>query len=290
MIVTHDGIFHADEVTAIALLQVWDMVANAEIIRTRNMDIIANADMTIDVGGIYDGVSKFDHHQTDYAGELSSAGMIWEYLGVSDNYPTISQLIREVDEQDTGAKRQEQHHYCNIISSYNADDIYGGEQGAAFNDAVAFAAKYLAALKKREDREKMLREIADCTAIKTVGENEGDPDFDMLDDSEYWSITGEYRYAGIRVARIPKGIRFVPVEYFIDRCELVIQWDEGQGCWSVQTVPLKKGEFGAKLKLLNSKNAIFVHKAGFIGKYPDGGEICVTVQDGGLCPTICIEM
>lgn len=288
-VVTHNGIFHADEVTAIALLQVWD-VFNGEVVRTRDAGIIESADMAIDVGGMYDGESRFDHHQVSYTGELSSAGMIWEHIGLTSQYHSISNLVEEVDAQDTGAKRQEANHYCNIVSSFNTDDIYGSEQDAAFHDAVAFAARYLLALKKQEDNRRVLQQIADATTVETVGKNKGDPDFDMLDDDEYWHITGEYRYAGISVAKIPKGAEFVPTEYFVGRCDLIVQWDVGQNCWSVQTVPLKKGEFGAKLKLLESKNALFVHKAGFIGKYPDGSEVCVTVKDGGLCPTICINM
>ena len=78
---THDGTFHADEVTACALLLLFDLVDINKIIRTRQLDQLVKCEYVCDVGGIYNPEMKlFDHHQADYQGPLSSAGMILLHL------------------------------------------------------------------------------------------------------------------------------------------------------------------------------------------------------------------
>lgn len=78
---THDGSFHADEVTACALLLVFGLIDKNKIVRTRDVAKLEKCEYVCDVGGIYNPSHKrFDHHQREYAGEFSSAGMIWRYL------------------------------------------------------------------------------------------------------------------------------------------------------------------------------------------------------------------
>jgi uncharacterized UPF0160 family protein len=66
-VVTHNGIFHADEVFAIALLCRFDYVS--EIIRTRDSSVIEEAlnnqnTIVVDCGGQYNPlIMNFDHHQ-----------------------------------------------------------------------------------------------------------------------------------------------------------------------------------------------------------------------------------
>ena len=78
---THDGSFHADEVTACALLLVFDLIDFNSIVRSRDPEVLQSCEYVCDVGGIYDPAKKrFDHHQISYDGDLSSAGMILMYL------------------------------------------------------------------------------------------------------------------------------------------------------------------------------------------------------------------
>lgn len=78
---THDGSFHADEVTACALLLLFDLIDKEEIVRSRNLKELSSCEYVCDVGGVYEPkVKRFDHHQLDYNGSLSSAGMILKYL------------------------------------------------------------------------------------------------------------------------------------------------------------------------------------------------------------------
>ena len=61
---THDGTFHCDEVLACSLLKMLPEYKDAEIVRSRKPEILADCDIVVDVGGIYDeSKNRFDHHQ-----------------------------------------------------------------------------------------------------------------------------------------------------------------------------------------------------------------------------------
>jgi uncharacterized UPF0160 family protein len=106
---THDGSFHADEVTACALLLVFNRIDRDKVIRSRDLDLLDTCEYVCDVGGIYNPEYKrFDHHQVGYKGELSSAGMVVLYLksqGDIDEklYEFLNRsLIWGVDAHDNG--------------------------------------------------------------------------------------------------------------------------------------------------------------------------------------------
>lgn len=106
---THDGRFHADEVTACALLILFDQIDRDKIRRTRDPAILNTCEYVCDVGGLYDPqVKMFDHHQVDYKGTLSSAGMVLAFLRdhrvISyDLYHHLNEeLIYGVDSYDNG--------------------------------------------------------------------------------------------------------------------------------------------------------------------------------------------
>lgn len=87
-IVTHNGTFHTDDLFAVTVIIMTLRDAPYEIIRTRNQDIIDNADFVIDVGSVYDEAkNRFDHHQEGGAGErvngipYSSLGLVWKKFG-----------------------------------------------------------------------------------------------------------------------------------------------------------------------------------------------------------------
>lgn len=82
---THSGGFHADEVTACALLLLFNLIDRDKIVRSRDPEVLGKCEYVCDVGGEYDPArKKFDHHQADYTGPLSSAGMILKYLYETD--------------------------------------------------------------------------------------------------------------------------------------------------------------------------------------------------------------
>ena len=89
-IATHNGKFHADEVFAVSLLRNLNRYKDAEIIRTRDNEILKTADIVLDVGGVYDPEThRYDHHQPEFKDSfssnfktlLSSAGLVYKHFG-----------------------------------------------------------------------------------------------------------------------------------------------------------------------------------------------------------------
>jgi uncharacterized UPF0160 family protein len=157
---THDGTFHADEVTACALLLLFGLIDRVKIVRTRDQERLASCEYVCDVGGIYNPKAKrFDHHQVEYAGELSSAGMVWQYLREQEiideqTYQFFNRsLIIGVDAHDNGKVIQEtgtctfSHVIANFVPSiYDADPLL---QEEAFFQALDFVLGHLKRLLER---------------------------------------------------------------------------------------------------------------------------------------------
>lgn len=156
----HDGTFHADEVTACALLELFDLIDANKIHRTRNPDILKQCEFVCDVGGIYDPNKKlFDHHQAEYKGELSSAGMILLYLknvgiiSLEDYHFFNNSLILGVDAHDNGAGPLLPGvcTYSQLISNFMPiqHDASSETQNQAFMEAFHFVQSHLHRLWKR---------------------------------------------------------------------------------------------------------------------------------------------
>ena len=146
---THNGTFHADEVTACALLLLFDQVDLDKVYRTRDSERLACCEFVCDVGGVYDESKKlFDHHQSDYVGLFSSAGMVLDYLRtqalIPENEANLLKhgLVDGVDAHDNG-RAVVADGYCsfsNVVSNftplkYNAT---AEEQDQAFFQALEF--------------------------------------------------------------------------------------------------------------------------------------------------------
>jgi len=114
LIATHDGSFHADEVFAIAALGL--LGEPTEVLRTRDRDSLARADIRVDVGFRHDpATGDFDHHQREFEGirangiRYASFGLIWREFGtrVCDGDQEVADavdatLVQGVDANDTG--------------------------------------------------------------------------------------------------------------------------------------------------------------------------------------------
>jgi uncharacterized UPF0160 family protein len=119
-VATHSGSFHADDVFAIACFQL--LVAAEpdrgalEVVRTRDPELLAAADVRVDVGQRNDPASgDFDHHQRGGAGErpngirYASFGLVWREFGarIAKGDAEVARRIDEVlvqgiDANDTG--------------------------------------------------------------------------------------------------------------------------------------------------------------------------------------------
>lgn len=116
-LVTHGNGFHADDVTAYAILKevLTKRGETWELVRSRDPEIIATGDIVFDVGDIYDAsIHRYDHHQRGHAGTrengilYASAGLIWKHFGMElCSHETVwSQIdkgiISELDAVDNG--------------------------------------------------------------------------------------------------------------------------------------------------------------------------------------------
>ena len=266
---THNRLFHADEVTAIAMVKVFTG-SNPTIIRTRDKDVLdgvlQEGGILIDVSGEYDPEKGiFDHHHSkDGVNGKASAGIIADALDITEErYPLLTSLIRDVDAQDLGIRRNPDFHYSNIIASHNvlADDYVDNDD--AFEKALRFAVDYITALKKQDELNFFYKKEVEETTKKEID--------------------------GIKVAIRGKSKEFVPAVEFVGKADLVLSWDKLQECWSLQTVPLVKGDFKSKYKIVSVGNPVFVHPAGFIAKIEDtGDDIVLRVKGEDESKTIVI--
>lgn len=172
----HDGVFHADEVTACALLLLFDQVDRDLIVRTRNEERLSTCEYVCDVGGIYDPKKKlFDHHQSSYRGEMSSAGMILEFLkskrviSAEEAGFLYHMLVKGVDDHDNGRSPQIAGTtlFSHVIANF-APTAYGAndeEMLTAFFEALDFCLGHLRRLLERHRYNRQCRALVE-TAMR----------------------------------------------------------------------------------------------------------------------------
>lgn len=112
-VVVHSGKFHADDVSAVAILSLY-LNKPLKIFRSRDPKVWAQADYVFDVGGEYKPEeNKFDHHQGDFKLQrengigYSSAGLAWKHFG--KKIAGSDEVWKKIDEK--------------IIQYIDADDI-----------------------------------------------------------------------------------------------------------------------------------------------------------------------
>lgn len=165
-ILTHDGVFHADEVFACALLK--KVHGDATITRSRKMES-KDFDFVVDINEVYSPFSgEFDHHQD---GQLPAANMLvlnWvkaekgpePWSGLDKMFQFISNWDINVDDIH-GKWRESTRGFgytpsvSQMIQSMNAQDIYGPDQGRCFEKAVNWAETLIEA--SLEERRKQAR-------------------------------------------------------------------------------------------------------------------------------------
>lgn len=156
-IATHNGKFHADDVFSIAALK--HIFPAFKLVRTRDLDIIGEADIVIDVGGEYDPeTGRFDHHQRGGAGErengipYSSFGLIWQKYGleICQGNQEIADavdagLVSTIDAVDCGHVEgvAQGISLSQTISMFNPTWEEDSDLDACFDEAVAFASRIL---------------------------------------------------------------------------------------------------------------------------------------------------
>lgn len=237
LVVTHNKIIHADEVMAIALLRVF---TNDEIVVSRvshDTTDFSVYDMVIDIGKKFDGVKYFDHHQ--YKGGKSSAGLIWDYLGLGSKYSKISKLINLIDMNDVGTAKAKEFEFSSLIKSFNIKDINSKEQDEQFEKAVEFSMTVIKSMKESQEDKAYAQEI-----VKNSYLFDRNPKIVELDEfTPHWTtyINGEVT----------------------PHVKAVVWEDEEENNWKVKIPSKRLGTFELHGKaLIQDKTMEFVHSSG----------------------------
>jgi uncharacterized UPF0160 family protein len=197
--VTHDGRFHADEIFALAVLNL--IFPDLEIVRSRDDNVIKKADIIVDVGHVYDPENLiFDHHQRSFSIKRESGipyasfGLVWKQYGESlcgssqtANY-IDSVIVRAIDADDNGIEIYETkiegvgfHTLSDIIDSFVPRYVYDDDKvKIGFDRALNFATAYM---KRQIKLAKELFEVA-LPNIRKAIKNAKDPrilKFDKFD-------------------------------------------------------------------------------------------------------------
>ncbi|WP_051303623.1 MYG1 family protein [Psychromonas aquimarina] len=250
-LVTHNGSFHADEVSAIALLHLYGVIDYPclNIIRTRDMEVINQADIVLDVGGLHAPEQRrFDHHQIR-DGKVSSAGLVWQWIKQQSGETNreIDRFVDAVDKHDCGVKKMSGFSFAEIIASYNHGDVFNaGRQQSAFYEALAIALKFIGSLKRKQERLIKTQKIIKRSQIYTIGKcrvlilDTYAPDWAAV-------IHGQSRYS---------------------RVTHVIWFVKEKNEWCIQIPAVKANSFVlVHRKLQPDDKAEFVHQNGFFAVY-----------------------
>lgn len=155
-VVTHNGIFHADEVFACATIR--NFYPEVKIIRSRNPMLLEAAledanTVLVDVGGVFDPERlAFDHHQREGAPEprenevpFSSFGLVWRHF--KGHVPAFTdfvydavdkELVQPIDRVDCGYGERTEGVYSisQAVSGFNG---IGHDKDEEFHSALDMA-------------------------------------------------------------------------------------------------------------------------------------------------------
>lgn len=198
VLVTHDGVFHADDIFATATLMLL-LKEDVEIVRTREDQKIALGDYVYDVGGEYaPEKNRFDHHQEGGAGKRENGipyaafGLVWKTYG--ENVCGSKEIAQRIDERlvqavdaDDNAVTLEDWKFPDV-KSYRIQSLFGvfrpTWEEEKNHDAVF---EMLAMLAKKI----ILREIAHAKGIIDAREKVL-ADYAASEDKRIVVLNGEY--------------------------------------------------------------------------------------------------
>lgn len=241
----HNGVFHADEVFCVAVMQ--SIEEDVQVVRTRKQEIIDTCDIVADVGE-----GKYDHHQVDKVLRedgipYCAFGLLWQDFGlayVSKQFPEMIDpvqkqeivdkvavdFITQFDASDNGITLNTYETpvttLSQVISSFMPFRGSMEEADAAFLEAAAFAKQFLYKIVRKYvefytnyNYVKMQLELQNIeeTAILVLEEQVGWKEALLLLDEE-------------------EKVQFVVFE-------------DSTGSWRVQTVPKELKGFEARVDL-----------------------------------------
>eukprot|EP00866_Antonospora_locustae_P000929 jgi/Antlo1/929/2445 len=281
-LVTHNGRFHQDEVTATAIL--LKIYPHAEVIRTRDVREIETGDIVYDVGRVFDPAHmRFDHHQRSfvetfsnkYHVKMSSAGLIFKYFCSeflrAYNFDTSDDML---DVLIDGIYRD---YFLGIDGVDNGYDFEGAYRVRGLCDLVS-------SFNMLEDNDSTAQEkrFMECMKIVQI-------DLDNFMEHRLYFWLPKYKLARAGVENC-EGKIIISEEYIPPAMVLEVESDFGKDIQfivvskkeeaRVYAVPITRKSFRCKLPLKEEwrgldgdllaevssiKDALFVHASGFLG-------------------------
>ncbi|XP_041038450.1 UPF0160 protein MYG1, mitochondrial isoform X2 [Carcharodon carcharias] len=260
---THDGTFHCDEALACFLLRRLPEYQDAEIVRTRDPKVLAECDVVVDVGGVYDPAKhRYDHHQRSFSEsmsslrpgsgwvtKLSSAGLVYHHFGRR----ILAQLL-QTDWTDRRLDVLQDKLYENFVEEIDAIDngISQCDAEPRYNVTTNLSSR-VARLNPTWN--------AECQ------DTEEDPSGEIIVLAKGGCPWKEHLFELEKELRVDKPIKFV-------------LYPDQRDQWRVQCVPQGLATFQNRLSLMESwrglrddqlsaasgiAGCVFVHANGFIG-------------------------
>lgn len=285
ILVTHNGTFHADDCFVYAALRLAMGLRTPGqdhvLIRTRDPDTIAGADMVWDVGGVFDpGTDRFDHHQKgaptrEDGTPFSSAGLMWQHWGVTvvlgsrhvgsmDQAREVARyidddIVRTIDAIDNGVRAPDDTlGLSSIVDDFNPR-WDSGKAGSLVDEDTAF----LAASAVVEGF--LVRRIEAAISLLSA-RNEVESAFQTGTDT--------------RILELQRKMPWQEAAFSLNLPTIYAVYPVAEGGWMVDAMPMTQGSYEQRLPLpmewgglrngelaavSGIRDAIFTHVGLFVG-------------------------
>lgn len=272
LVVTHSGRFHADEVMAVAALELFFAGRNYEVVRSRDPKVWAQGDYVVDVGGEFDpDRGRFDHHQAGGAGArpdgtpYSSFGAVWKFLGtkICNGSGEVADRIERklgypIDMADNGIEVYTPiypgiHPYIlhQFVGVLNSTWKEGDKQTERFIEAVSIFRRLL-------EREILVaaHELEGATIVRKLYEDSPDKRLIVMDD----------QYPNEVLSEFPEPLYVVKPARQTGNWEVECVRNDEHGFENRKSLPKEwSGKFAEELAAQTGvPDAVFCHRACFL--------------------------
>ncbi|XP_072987492.1 uncharacterized protein [Typha latifolia] len=301
---THNGSFHCDEALGCFMIRLTDKFSGAEIVRTRDPQILDTLDAVLDVGGVYDpSRDRYDHHQkgfsevfgNGFSTKLSSAGLVYKHYGkeiiakeleLAEDHEDVQQLylaiyksfIEALDAIDNGINQYDTDqppkyvnntHLSSRVGRLNLNwmdpDQSSEKENAAFHQAMVLAgSEFLESVRFHVKSWLPARSIV-IECLSLRGSIDPSGEIMVLDRFCPWKL---------HLFELEEELKIDPPTKY------VLYQDERSKHWRVQAVAVSPDSFESRKPLplpwrglrdddlsreSGISGCIFVHMSGFIG-------------------------
>lgn len=245
-IATHDGVFHPDEVCAVAIYKILHPKHEVNVWRTRNAERLQQAHFRFDVGLKYNPEEgDFDHHQDRAL--PASCNLVWDYFTTKLNMDTfvVEHIRKTILNPISGLDRDFQNFvkenpigiyktFGQCIMDFNCIELGLEAQDGAFDRAVQFTM------------------MAIQNAIRQA--EQMSDNIDMIRNA---------KVEGQSVLILPRGISYNDYKEHLYPALLIVYPDPAGDGWCVVSMNTSK----INLAKTSTEGCVFSHPAGFFTKW-----------------------